>query len=1163
MAIQKYRGPTTPIESDPQSSRLPRRRGGLKSRPQQPRPKVGINYRTYQPENWEQVQRPVIRKWSPSYDVSYWENPVNIARNYWAIKSAAPGQEVPEWMDAEGVEAAYKYMTHIQGSDDWTNWKHINPDDPVRQYLQGMQAPPMEWQLKPEDYQKWLTSDLSQRDPDTWTDEEIYKLSPELQSSYNEYRQMWNEKVPFEDLPTWQQMQYHIQSNPVMGGAATMVPFALAGGAGGLAAGGPIGGLIGAGAPLAMGAGLGYLSQKYPTAAELLQVLDWPAEQAERAIGLGLQIQGSLVDPETYGSLQEITQNLPTAYEAGTTAYTAGAPFNVNQEDAQAWYDLLGIEGEARAGRLDPTNIFPAAEYALRYISGKDTSGIQFADPSQVHPQLNVITDDEGTQYAVGGVTPVDLDAVGMSALVEARRRMVAGEDPDAVIQEYVDKFGFSGEFTELAGHIALDPLNFVPKVSSRGVGFVADLQGNKPLARAFYSADGPVHGWKQYKNFVNQGLAGASDELSAFQLFVGGLTDNGVIKSLDPEYTSTNPVKRWLGHLSNLTPEAKTRTLLAMGSDNINNVLDFRRGDPLGMGELVRGLINEDPAKMARTAQYLGSPEWATLRQAASSFEPKLADLENIWKGTEQHRSILNDIKQITGLDEPTILKLASESETAQALHTKLMSDAAAAGDEALQSLEVGDLRQIVDAYTGDNPAPWHPDEYAARLSVSWGEHLAEWGIEQYGVTKPSNVTKFWNTMKRAQSVVLLGFNPAYAVNNVVNNSVTRAATGIWGYASPGTISKFWQDWGYVPYRAEAGTGVAQAVPDIQVGAPGEAGSISQTLGTYRPGEEIIRQAATPETKGPARRVIDAADKLGIFTKVSGAAERVESAQSMYAGTTKFWRNNWKRRRGFELWSSELKQGFNEAFPEIRNIDDAVYSILEGSPSRTIAEQRLNDLFTGNGPIHDIDLAMNDIAKGMGVDAATVRENLSLVDDSLRANLEGAQTVSDYQTAYAKTRADARDAIAQQLADDLNTRFDQVTTQGGGGGFAEAQRIYSDAQFSGSEFWVNDLMAWQDTIDKAWEMRASGTDADVINTLYRERRAETNADWSNHRKFEKSTWLGFLESMGVKDADSRAFLKGTDDAAKLWDDYFGVVEQRRSEFFKIDHGDDFKRAWM
>ena len=151
-----------------------------------------------------------------------------------------------------------------------------------------------------------------------------------------------------------------------------------------------------------------------------------------------------------------------------------------------------------------------------------------------------------------------------------------------------------------------------------------------------------------------------------------------------------------------------------------------------------------------------MGSPEMVTVRQAIAGYSPKITDLLEQYNNTGQHRLILNTVADVTGIDQASILKMANDAQTSDALMVMLKDKAAQLGDQRLQALidntTTGDLRQIMDVYKGANPVPWHPDEFAARVYGSFGEHVADWGIKNFGVERPNDITRFWHTMKRAQ---------------------------------------------------------------------------------------------------------------------------------------------------------------------------------------------------------------------------------------------------------------------------------------------------------------------------------------------------------------------------------------------------------------------------
>jgi hypothetical protein len=498
-------------------------------------------------------------------------------------------------MDPKAVEMAYRYMEKIQGTDDWTNWKYINPEDPIRPFLQQLAPPTPKYLLDDNKYQEYLIANLSQTNPDLWDPEHLADLDPAMRDELLRYQETYANRVPFEDLPTWQRMAYHAQASPVTRGVATALPFALAGGLGGLAAG-PIGGAVGFLAPLALGTGLSFAAERSPTAANLMEKLDYPAAWLEQGYGTFLQATGAIANPDTYGPLDEVLTHFEETKQAARLTYETGA----YAPDVRAIWG-----GTNKEGRHDIANIFPAVEYSVRWIGeqlGMDTDidRIQFTDAGEIWPQLTVHTDDTGERYVIGDYEPVQLDAVGMSAVVNARRELIAGADPNEVMLKYSEQFGFSGEVSDLIGHIVLDPLNIAPTVLAKGIGTVADLTKNPVMARAYKTAHGPIEGWKKYRAFVRTGVAGAADELTAFQRFAGGLNEQGIIRKLVPETSQMGPIRRAWQYLRELTPVAKSRTILSIGADNIMNYLDYvNRLDPEMKLSHLRKLIWQarDPA--------------------------------------------------------------------------------------------------------------------------------------------------------------------------------------------------------------------------------------------------------------------------------------------------------------------------------------------------------------------------------------------------------------------------------------------------------------------------------------------------------------------------------------------------------------------------------------
>src|SRR5512146_1124928 len=63
-----------------------------------------------------------LNKTSTTPGFTYWENPQRVARYYNVLRSLPPGQSAPDWLDAEGIKAAYSYLSARNNGADWMSW---------------------------------------------------------------------------------------------------------------------------------------------------------------------------------------------------------------------------------------------------------------------------------------------------------------------------------------------------------------------------------------------------------------------------------------------------------------------------------------------------------------------------------------------------------------------------------------------------------------------------------------------------------------------------------------------------------------------------------------------------------------------------------------------------------------------------------------------------------------------------------------------------------------------------------------------------------------------------------------------------------------------------------------------------------------------------------
>jgi hypothetical protein len=389
-----------------------------------------------------------------------------------------------QWVDNDFVKSAYDYFKLANGTDDWTTWKYLNPADPARQFLQSGDAPPPRYTMPPSHYQDYLfykiyQTPAEQRDPNEIL--ELQSINPQYAEMLNYEQQIRaTEQYYDEQTPNWLKTYMSVVSDPAWSGVTNMLPFgiiaALSGNplmgiampvtgaiigkanewanapgasmlqkaaSSGVSVG-TLAGLMSAWAgwgaiPIGLAAGgaaAAYTSiTGNPVSDEILMAMDWFAEQFEGVLGTAVQIGGSIIKPEEFGTTEELLSDIHSTYEAGKTLYAA-----MSVPSEKALFNWI--------------NILPAAGLAWANMRGQaaEAAKIQFAEPGETF----FVPGD----YSPHGYSPEPFAVDATFAMISeaARKDIQRGEDPVEVVMKYNQMFGISGEIAELVGHMLLDP---------------------------------------------------------------------------------------------------------------------------------------------------------------------------------------------------------------------------------------------------------------------------------------------------------------------------------------------------------------------------------------------------------------------------------------------------------------------------------------------------------------------------------------------------------------------------------------------------------------------------------------------------------------------------------------------------------------------------------
>jgi GGDEF domain-containing protein len=1117
--------------------------------------------------------------WRPQagYPVTYWENPQRVARYHDLRQAMGPEWQPPDWLDAGLNDAAYEYYKHVNGGNPNPNtWLNLDQNDPMREVLRSMPPPP---------------------DNMLWPDEQQYAQQQYAPGELLNPEQGGMTQAQWDALKPWQRTMYGMANNPETMGTVT-----------GAAAGG-----IGMGNPLAGAAGGGLLgnlfgslsmtpvkdadgntvkdpvtglpvyqeNKKLSWLMKLMNGLDYGAELIERSMGTAYQLTGSVFNPEEYGSLSEVLGNLPAAWRAAHLTDESGGFLNYIDLYMQAYGSNLSSEEIRRRASFmpdvsDPLNYVEAISAA---IEGREANIANIGEtwtwdsPVPVRPE--------------GGM--------GLAAIVDARRRLAAGEAPTDVWNAVTAQHGMTGFTTDLIGHIVLDPLNIAGPLA---VGTILDplakATNNVPLLKAITETggEGPIKVLQTYgqnvrnlpvedipHNWITRRLAGLDADynwktLQQTQtkvptwkkgLAVGQKAFTGVLLG----NLVGGPVGAAVGGMtgaiigigSDMTPVAKAMEVLNSAGLTLHTVLSRAGADPDLMVKYVRSLSNT-PVDLASEIgmQSIKSPETASLPMFLKDALKGADELLVKYKANQQNAKLLDQLEAATGMPANKILQqIQNNPKQADVLLRQMIEKARASADPAAKKLvEAYDDAQatmhklppeahptgqkLVDAvktFTGDNPAPRNAEQFRAHLFAQLMDAGDKWAVDWFGVKPDPKWARLGALVKSAQNLALLGLNPTYLVNNALNNVVTMAAEGVLGLKTPEQIVKFWDEFGVMSPRLKAGYGPAASGTETSHLALRSAMDVKDTL-----------QAATDFLNRTS-------DKVGIFGRLSQKFEQLSSAEAVTTGTQQAWNRLHRRGTGFALMDGGLEA-------ELRNAGvrpEDVYALIEGAMNQKDLEARL---WQGTGT-NRLDRAVPAIVeqyakRGVKLDPGEVKTLLQEagVYKDLTDTLAGAETIEDVHRAFRATEGKIQNHIRKLTQDAYMARV-----------MADAAVVKTEGQPGTLRMWDDLNMAEAEAFNGHWQRSAElqqklmenpDQEASLWDEFFRNERAE----YDTFYKEQEGKVLAILYGTGIQNPEARSIADGYVKRADNWRDFYKARDQMyetiRSE--KFDTREARNAAW-
>lgn len=593
-------------------------------------------------------------------------------------------------------------------------------------------------------------------------------------------------------------------------------------------------------------------------------------------------------------------------------------------------------------------------------------------------------------------------DLPGMQGLVDARRRIIAGESLEDVRASMLDDMGalaIRAQLQDVAQHIFLDPMMLVGKYIkpveminkwaikakvlkalpsqlddvSRGIDDLTNLVNRidklsdlKTLEKAAQKADdlAELENIAKLNNILSDLGKGAkkedvlaflverADALKAFEKMSPAeqklLQYSGNFLGLEKPWDELSGFQKMLRRFNPLalSPQARAHELMTDVINHFSSYVIAKTDDPLEMVRVLRRTV--DGTAGADLGHMIVTPTGRIFQGVMKKNIVNAETMLKLWNDLADERRILNDIAAALGDSPSHVYRQLLNGESAQ-IYSRFMEIAQpeqlARIEEFLQlrgltKFEPGILESIPEMFKGIEL--FTPDHFKAQLLNSMMDELKKFSVLQFGIKQEGMIQRVADTIKAAESLAYLRMNPAYPIKNFINNTVTTMARGNFGIVSLDTVEKFWDEvLGFIPARATEAYTPAEL---LQKGAEASKAS-TVAIDALRKGSEAVSDVVRGE-RGWLGKVADKIRNFSVSDLVGAEkkwdfgtwAQDIERASSQRAYYLGYVRNH------KEMWSAG--KGFDRVVDFdaklASGIGDEIANIIETGIANSWNEQQI-----------------------------------------------------------------------------------------------------------------------------------------------------------------------------------------------------------------------------
>ena len=491
--------------------------------------------------------------------------------------------------------------------------------------------------------------------------------------------------------------------------------------------------------------------------------------------------------------------------------------------------------------------------------------------------------------------------------------------------------------------------------------------------------------------------------------------------------------------------------------------------------------------------------------------------------------RDTLTRTAQELGMEVKDVLSLYSET---PAVFEQRVRDIAAKNNGMFAGIDVSEsvepVSTIVKGFTTSKdgkgtPLDWDIRQVQYKVTTSLIDSMAKYYTEYYGVKPNSTINTVFDTMKSAQSLLLLGWSPGYFINNVINNAVTSAAEGVLGFMTPKQINTYMDAFGVKPARMDVDTN-AEFRGQTSKGTGGLEAFTRAASDAKKSGDGVVNKGLQE-----LNRVLRTAnDKLGAFSKLSGIMETRQGNQLTVAAIQQYWGQRWKRGEGFHLMPAGLVDAIERQNPGMTNV---IYQAVENG----LSMEQIGKVLWGTYMTPDAGTVMKSVCDNLFRGEPTVFDEVlvkSGVMNEMKDRIANCKTDAERQTVVDSVREKLDAYIEKLRREDLVQRANNTATVVESEGLAPVAQMMSEVEMNHVDFWIRSRDEWTQAYQK---IKAEALDSHGQRALLEDLVQKQKKAWADLYKQEAATAAGIMQGLGFQNENHVKYIGFMNEKNQNW----------------------------